>query len=262
MSTRRFFLAKPPSGGIANLQRNEAHHLVHVLRARIGDRIELIDGSGRTWSGEIARLSPETVDLNNVLMIEEQLTPSIPLVLLQALCRQDRLEWTLQKTTELGVTEIYLVESERSIVKFPQVRIEAKVARWNKIIIGAAKQSHRSTLPRLHPPLSCDCVCEQLEAELKILFTENERTRSLKGILRSRQWHSVAYCIGPEGGWAPNEEALFCRYQFQSTTLGTNILRTETAAIVALAVLKYELEDSLERKSTERPFSDRREGHS
>ncbi len=245
MTNRRLYLQSSPRGESAVLSGSEAHHLIRVLRARRGDRVELIDGSGRVWTGEVAGIGSESVDLSNVTLIVEESSSSTSLVLLQSLCKPDKLEWTLQKTTELGVTEIYLVEAERSVMRIPTARIEAKMDRWKKIIIGAAKQSHRGTLPLLHRPVNCPCACEQVIADLKIFFSENSGQRNLKTILRMKQWNSVAFCIGPEGGWTSDEESQFSRYQFRPVSLGTHILRTETAAIAALAVLKYELEDSL-----------------
>ena len=255
MTKRRFYLSDPPLGESAVLLGSEAHHLIHVLRARAGDCIELIDGSGRVWTGMICRIGLESVDLTHVTMIVKEASSSTPFILLQSLCKSDKLEWTFQKTTELGVTEIYLIEAARSVVRIPPARIEAKLDRWKKIIIGAAKQSRSGALPLLHPPMNCQSACDQVRAELKIHFSENEGRQNLKKILRMKQWNSVAFCIGPEGGWITDEEALFCRHQFQPVSLGAHILRTETAAIAALAVLKYELEDSRASASTERSCS-------
>ena len=245
MSIRRLYLQTPPRGISANLSGSEAHHLIHVLRARSGDRVELIDGSGRVWTGEVSEIGPESVGLNNVTLIVEKSPSSISLILLQSLCKPDKLEWTLQKTTELGVTEIYLLEAQRSVARIPLERIEAKMDRWKKIIIGAAKQSRRETIPLLHPPVNCRSASEQVNAQLRILFSENQGQRNLKRLMRMKQWNSVAFCIGPEGGWTADEECQFLHQQFQPISLGTHILRTETAAIAALAVLKYEMEDSL-----------------
>ncbi|HVN78152.1 MAG TPA: 16S rRNA (uracil(1498)-N(3))-methyltransferase [Terriglobia bacterium] len=245
MSNRRLYLQTPPCGESAVLSGSEAHHLIHVLRARSGDRVELIDGSGRVWTGEVAEIGPASVDLSKVTLIVEESPSSTSLILLQSLCRPDKLEWILQKTTELGITEIYLVETRRSVARIPLERIEAKMDRWKKIIIGAAKQSRRETLPLLHPPVNCRSASEQANADLKILFSENQGQRNLKSLMRMKQWNSVAFSIGPEGGWTADEESQFLDNQFQPVSLGTHILRTETAAIAALAVLKYELEDSL-----------------
>jgi 16S rRNA (uracil1498-N3)-methyltransferase len=154
------------------------------------------------------------------------------------------LEWVLQKVTELGVSEIYLLEAEYSVVKVPRERIEKRLQRWTKIVIGAVKQSRRSNTPVLHAPEQCQTVCTHLQADLKLLFSERESARHLKVILGEFHKPSVvALAVGPEGGWTSHEEAVFVQHQFHPASLGSSILRTETAAIAALAVLKYELED-------------------
>ena len=256
MSIRRLYLQTPPHGESALLSGSEAHHLIHVLRARSGDCIELIDGSGRVWTGVVSEIGTESVDLSRVTLIVEKRPYSTSLILLQSLCKADKLEWTLQKTTELGVTEIYLVEARRSVARIPLERIEAKMDRWKKIIIGAAKQSRREAIPLLHPPMNCRSACEQVNAELRILFSENQGQRNLKRLIQIKPWNSVAFCIGPEGGWTDDEESQFLHYQFQPISLGTHILRTETAAIAALAVLKYEMEDSLASTSNQHSCSE------
>jgi 16S rRNA (uracil1498-N3)-methyltransferase len=243
MSPRRFFLSTPPADSKAVLRGNEAHHLVHVLRAEPGSIVELIDGSGRVWRGTVREIVGDSVELERIEVVVQghSVTPQIGLI--QSLCRADRLEWILQKTTELGISEIYLLEAVRSVIKIPEERIEGKMHRWQKIILAAAKQCRRNTLPVLHPPAHADTICKAVTADLKLVLSESKPDSSLKRILRESALNSVVFSIGPEGGWTAQEKESFLRAGFRPASLGSNILRTETAAIVATALLKYELED-------------------
>ena len=204
--------------------------------------IELLDGSGKVWKGIIDSICPDSVSVAHLELIPPS-NSSKRMVLVQSLCKADKLEWILQKVTELGIAEIRLLEAKRSVVKLPQEKMKNKMERWRKIILGATKQSRRSTLPFLHPPALCEAICKSLETDLKLLLSESAEGTILKSFLRSSQWSSVAFCIGPEGGWTAQEEETFVHFGFTPVSLGCNILRTETAAIVATAILMYELEN-------------------
>ena len=226
------------------LRGTEAHHLRNVLRAEPGRIVELIDGSGRVWRAVVEQCVESRVDLFKVELVE---TPSAAarLGLIQSLCRADKLEWVLEKCTEIGIDDIYLLDASRSVVRIPRERLDAKMNRWQKIILAAAKQSRRSTLPVLHAPSSLPLLCRELPPGLKILLSENERGTSLKTVLHSATREQAAFfCIGPEGGWTEAEQDELARSGFQSASLGSQILRTETAALVVAAILKYEREES------------------
>jgi len=243
MSSRRFLLSEPPSEGRAALRGSEAHHLRNVLRAEPGRIVELIDGSGCVWRAVVDKCTDSGVDLCKVELLETP-TAAARLGLIQSLCKADKLEWILEKCTEIGIDDIYLLEAARSVVRIPRERLDSKMNRWEKIILAAAKQSRRSTLPVLHPPSSLSFLCRELPAGLKILLSENERCTGLKSILRSATWQQAVFCIGPEGGWTEAEHREFVDSGFQSASLGSQILRTETAALVVAALLKYEREES------------------
>jgi 16S rRNA (uracil1498-N3)-methyltransferase len=154
------------------------------------------------------------------------------------------LEWVLEKCTEIGIDDIYLLEASRSVVRIPRERLDAKMSRWQKIILAAAKQSRRSTLPELHPPSSLSFLCRELPLGLKILLSENERGTSLRSLLRAAPWQQAIFCIGLKVGWTEAEQQELVASGFQSASLGSQILRTETAALVVAAILKYEREES------------------
>ena len=243
MSSRRFLLSEPPSEGRAALRGSEAHHLRNVLRAEPGRVVELMDGFGRVWRAVVDECSEGRVDLSKVELLESNLAVA-RLGLIQSLCKGDKLEWILEKCTEIGIDDIYLLEAARSVVRIPRERLDSKMNRWQKIILAAAKQSRRSTLPVLHPPSSLSLLCRDLPPGLRILLSENERGTSLRSMLRTTTWQQAVFCIGPEGGWTEAEHQELVGLGFQPASLGSQILRTETAALVVAAILKYEREET------------------
>ena len=244
MHARRFFLPHPPERNEATLSGEEAHHLIHVLRAELGESIELINGSGSVWRGEIAEIRLDSVEIANLALLPQDHAPLPNIILIQSLCKTEKLEWIFQKTTELGVAEVFLLNASRSVLRIPRDKTPNKLERWSKIILAAAKQSRRSTVPRLHPPADCEEICHLLQADLKLILSEDEKKVSLKQRLAGARCRSVAFSIGPEGGWTPQEQEIFTLHHFESATLGSNILRAETAAIVVTGILRYELENS------------------
>jgi len=243
MSSRRFLLSETPSQGRATLHGSEAHHLRNVLRAAPGRVVELMDGSGRVWRAVVDQCSEGGVELCQAELLETPLAAA-RLGLIQSLCRADKLEWILEKCTEMGIDDIYLLEAARSVVRIPKERLDAKMERWQKIILAAVKQSRRSTLPVLHPPASLPLLCRHLPPGLKLLLSESERGTSLKRIVRSATWDHAIFCIGPEGGWTEEEHRELVESGFHPASLGPQILRTETAALVVAAILKYERSES------------------
>ena len=224
------------------MRGSEAHHLRDVLRAEPGRIVELIDGAGRVWRAVVDQCSAVEVDLRNVELLETA-TAAPRLGLIQSLCKADKLEWILEKCTEMGIDDIYLLEAARSVVRVPHERLEAKMERWQKIILAAVKQSRRSTVPVLHPPSPLRVLCRDLLPDLRLLLTEDQGAASLKSLLRTSPWSHAIFCIGPEGGWTQQEHQALVQSGFQPASLGSQILRTETAALVVTAILKYERDE-------------------
>jgi 16S rRNA (uracil1498-N3)-methyltransferase len=202
--------------------------------------VEVIDGSGQVWRGVVGNVSSREVELESLELLSSDDISSGQIVLIQSLCKADKLEWILQKSTELGISEIFLLEAERSVIKTPKERVATKLKRWQAIIQAAVKQSRRSTLPVLHPPQPLQPLCDNVEADLKLLLSESERRSTLKSVLRQFSWTSAVLCVGPEGGWTQQEQETLALFGFRPVSLGSNTLRTETAAIVATAILLYE----------------------
>lgn len=231
------------------LTGEEAHHCSHVLRHKAGDRIVLFDGRGNETMNEILSLKKNEVTLKQ-LNLNHTPRPDYRLTLVQAIPKAKQMDNILQKATELGVTDIIPVLSERTVIQLQEERANSKMMKWQQIIIEAAKQCGQNWLPTLHPLLTARSYFEtQHKAELSLIGSLQPNALSFKTIFsRYFQEHGnkakqIAMLIGPEGDFTPAEinqaRALGC----QPVTLGPIILRSETAAIYSLSILSYELQD-------------------
>jgi len=235
MHHRRFLLSSPPLANQATLSGDEAHHLIHVLRAEIGDSIELIDGSGSVWRGEVAELDSASVKIRNLVDLPQE-DSTIRRILVQSLCKADKLEWILQKTTELGVSEIRLLDADRSVLKIPNDKVQRRLERWNKIILGAAKQSRRAWIPEITPVASVGQVAELIGKAACAMVLEPGATASL-GRLSLPESGDLLVVVGPEGGITGEESTAFGAAGAMACRLGPTVLRTSTAGTVAAAIL-------------------------
>ena len=168
---------------------------------------------------------------------------SYRIVLVQSLLKGDKLEWVLQKATELNVDTIYLVATANNVVKYDRKKLEAKYSRWEKIMLEAAQQCGRTQLPTLVIDETLPSVLAIEKKALQLVAYENECGYSIKHALQNnKNSQDVLICICPEGGFQENEINDIIKSGGQSVTLGSTILRAETAAITALAMMQYELE--------------------
>ena len=234
----------PPTqfdGDIATITGDEHHHLRNVRRIRTGENIRLIDGKGTVSIAKV--LDTEIADATQAEVLScEFHAPRLPsLTLFQGVPKHDKMEFILQKTTELGVTQIIPMHSERSLQKPSQQRCE----RWQRVIVSATKQCKRAWLPELSSPQKFEACLAQVERfTLSLICCESVRERHIKTVLRHRlappEPESIAIFIGPEGGFSAEEVNAAIENGCMPVTLGENILRTETAAIAAVSVVAYE----------------------
>ena len=232
----RFYLADAlQPGQNISLPENVIRHL-HVLRVREGEEITLFNGNGHNYPTRLLSLakrqavaevlSEQTVDNESPLAIS----------LIQAVSSGERMDFTLQKSVEMGVTEIFPVTSARSIVKLSGERAEKRQERWQEIVIAACEQCGRNRIPTVHPLLPLSQRLQQLpQSDVRLLMGLHHPT-SLKAIQPAPQ--RITLMIGPEGGWSPEEEAAAFQTGFQSILLGKRVLRTETAALAAIAAMQ------------------------
>ena len=225
------------------LPAEAAHYIHNVLRMKIASPIVLFNGDGNDYSGILSvatkRAATVFVDSKIGLSVESPL----PIHLGQGISKGDRMDVALQKATELGVTEITPLITERCNVKITAERWEKKHQQWLKIIIGACEQSGRNTLPILHPPIELNKWLGQTTQAVRL--TLDPHAEQTMGQLPITQQHGVRLLIGPEGGFAETETYNAAQLGFQTVTFGPRVLRTETAALASIAVLQAQYGDLL-----------------
>ncbi|MDI6869947.1 MAG: 16S rRNA (uracil(1498)-N(3))-methyltransferase [Bacillota bacterium] len=242
----RFFCApEDRSGDWVTLPAAEARHALKVLRLGRGDRIAVLDGSGTEYEAVIEQAGmaaggEETLRARIVTARSRATEPSLDLILLQGLPKGDRMDLIVQKATELGVSRIIPVLTERSVARPAVGKGEAKAARWQRVAQEAAKQAGRAVVPRVEPPQSLGAALRSLPAGCALIVPwEGERRRTLAEAVRRLAGGPVAVLIGPEGGLSEAEQAQAAEAGGLAVTLGPRILRTETAGLVTLTCLLY-----------------------
>jgi 16S rRNA (uracil1498-N3)-methyltransferase len=233
---RRRFLADEVNGDTAVLKGQNAAHLARVLRARVGQELE-IAADGTVRLGKIVAVNDERVEF---ALGDEVSTPALrEIKLLVAIFKFDRMEWAIEKATELGATEIIPFVARRTdahLVKAAGKRVE----RWRRIAHEAAQQSRRVSPPVIHDPMKLkDTVA--VKADLRVVLAESEEEQMLKDVIESRTGVSaphkpIALAVGPEGGWTDEELQQFENAGWITASLGQTILRAETAIIAATAI--------------------------
>ena len=243
---RRFFVRPEDVGaGALRLRGDEADHLARVLRLGPGSQVRVFDGRGHEYVVLVERLEVDGVVCRILHHTAVQSSHTVSITLGQGLPKAEKFEWVIQKTTELGVAEIVPLITDRVVPRMALPRMPAKLARWEKLAREACKQSGRATVPRLWPPTSLDAFFTASQsADLKLVFWEGEDKRLLRTVLMtSEPVTSVAVLIGPEGGITSQEVARGEAYGFRAVGLGKHMLRTETAGVVAVALLQYQFGD-------------------
>jgi len=237
---RRFFV---PNSQIhrshAIISGEEFHHLFHVLRLRVGDQVSLRDENGQEYQGVIASLSTTSAEIT-ILDSTQSISTRIPLTLALGLLKGQKMDLVIEKVTELGVDRIVPFTSTFTISQLPTERLHERLSRWQRIAQSAAKQSG-SIIPQILVPMTLEQICAaQSPNTTTLLFYEREQHSTLKMFAREHQ-HLSALCVivGPEGGFASEEVEQAQRQGVYILGLGTQILRAETASMVAVALCRF-----------------------
>jgi len=247
--TRRRWIADEFSTNRAALTGTQAQHLARVLRARVGQEFDIV-ADARVRRGRIVSVSPERVEFE---LGEERPAPSLPeITLVLAIFKFDRMEWAIEKTTELGVARLVPLIAERAKVHLAKAAAK-RVERWRRIAREAAQQARRVAPPEIVAPARFQDVVE-LAADRRVVLSEAEDQISLKQAVAGCNG-SLALAVGPEGGWAADEESAFRERGWIAASLGPTILRVETAAIVAVSIALAELVQPSIRDSSSAPLS-------
>lgn len=246
--TRRRWIADTWDEATASLTGEQAAHLIRVLRAQAGMEFDIVAGD-RVWHAVIAGISGDSVRFNLIAEIEAD--PALPVTLLLSIFKFDRMEWAIEKATELGVNRIVPIIARRSEKHLAQTAA-SRTERWRRIARESAKQSRRSDVPVIEEAIALKKAAAREGDAVKLLLAEQERATTLRAALTAAlgdslkkngdEFPEIRLAIGPEGGWAAEEEAFFDDEGWKPVSLGPRILRAETAAVTAMAVTAAMLE--------------------
>ncbi len=239
----RFYCSPPISlSGSFDLPPDAAHHAARVLRLRVGDTVEIFDGLGNECSGRISDLTGRNVTVANLAATGMNRESPLHVVLAQALTSSEKMDWVIQKATELGVTEIQPIDTARSVARLSAERAAKRLEHWQQVAISACEQCGRNMLPKIHAPLDIMVWLQQTIA------TPNTQILAAKYILQPEGATSlhdqavpqgkVVLLVGAEGGFSEAESTAALQRGFTSVRLGARVMRTETAAIAGLTVLQ------------------------
>ncbi|MBA7471356.1 Ribosomal RNA small subunit methyltransferase E [subsurface metagenome] len=250
-----FVSSKDIKGNEVLITGNEAKHIITVLRKREGDKIDIFDGQGNEFRVRILEVDRSAglprVKAEIITQKRRETEPKLKITLFQSIPKGNRLDFVIQKSTEIGISEIVPITTERTIVRLDCKRIKQRVLRWQKIAREAAKQSRRSAIPKVCPVLDFSQALKEFSAKkpwMGIIAWEMEEKNHLRKVLRSNVGGGIsrlplAIFIGPEGGFTPEEVEEARRAGVVPVSLGSRILRSETAGLVVAIVALYESRD-------------------
>ena len=243
----RFFVEKKNinlENNTCTIEGEDVKHISKVLRCKIGEELEVCDSDNNEYICEITSIDKSTVELDILEKVDIKREADLKIKLYQGLPKGPKMEMILQKLTEVGVDEIILVQTKRSVVKVDDKKEDKKIERWERIIYEAAKQSKRGKIPKLRGVLSFkEALVDMQNNDFNIAPYENERTKSIKQAIKSLDISNIGIFVGPEGGFDESEIEAIENINGQSVSLGPRILRTETASVVASSIVLYELSD-------------------
>lgn len=222
---------------------SDAHHLMHVMRAKAGQEVTVVDDEGSVACMEMTAFREDAV----TLVLKERLAANtespLELVLAQCLLKADKMDYVVQKAVELGVTEIVPVKSHNCVVRYDAKKAAARQQRWQKIAEEAAKQCGRTALTEVAPITDLSSLLKENSGteDTEIVFCyENEDETTVKSCLQAAKGKRLILLIGPEGGFTLDEAQAVQEAGGKAVTLGPRILRAETAAVAAVTVAQYE----------------------
>ncbi|MGC7846207.1 16S rRNA (uracil(1498)-N(3))-methyltransferase [Desulforudis sp. 1088] len=248
MRVPRILIARNDWTGPAEaiLLGKDAAHLTRVLRLGPGAEVLVLDEDGRLFRSRIAGAAPGEVRLAILERVEGQGEPLLKITLVQGLAKGDKMDLVIQKATEVGISRIVPLASERAVVRLEAAKVEKRLERWRKIAVEAAEQCGRLRVPAVEQPLGLAASLKLAGPEDTVLFFwEEEKEQRLRDVLRQniRPAGQIFLFIGPEGGFSAEEARMAADAGAFCVTLGPRVLRTETAGLIAAALVLYELGD-------------------
>lgn len=223
-----------------DLESDAANHVGRVLRMQAGQQLKLFNGDGNDYLAVISEVTKKRVAVLVESLIAIDNESPIELHLAQGISRGDKMDFTLQKSVELGITEITPIFTERCGVKLTGERLKKKHQQWQKIVISACEQSGRAFIPKVNKPIKLNEFLQQKTDQLK-LNLHPRATTNIKTLPTPE--HGIRFIIGPEGGLDDNEIEQTLAAGYQEILLGPRVLRTETAALTLLSALQLQFGD-------------------
>lgn len=238
---RLYFPGEIAAHGTCTLPPPQSHHVVHVLRLNVGDGVTLFDGNGGEYAAVITGVTKRGVALNVGERNRIDRESPLDITLAQGISSGERMDYTVQKAVELGVARIQPLETGRSVVRLTRARAERRVAHWQAVAVAACEQCGRNRVPRVEPIAALGDWLARDERQpvagspLRLLLVPGNGA-SLRDLPRPAG--SIVVLAGPEGGFSPEETRDAERAGFLAVCLGPRVLRTETAAVAALAAMQ------------------------
>lgn len=238
---RAFIDAPLAPGTTVALPESAAAHLVRVLRLRVGDGCVLFNGDGHDYDARIASIDKRgaSAEITGARAVANE--SPLRIVLVQGIARGEKMDWILQKATELGVSAFVPVQSERSEVKLDGERAAKRLAHWRSVVVSACEQSWRARVPAVSAAQPMAAALDALPADGTRLLLDPEAETGMTAL--AKPGGKLVLAIGPEGGWSTRDRATLESAGFTGVRLGPRILRTETAGIAAVAALQARFGD-------------------
>lgn len=249
---QRYFISKEQvEGQTIKIIGEDVHHMTRVMRNKPGDQIICNTDDGKSALCKIEEIHETEVQASVEVWLDESAELPVEIAIAQGIPKGDKFEWILQKGTELGAAKFIPFAAERSVARWDDQKFHKKAKRFEKIIKEASEQSHRNRIPELSPVMKLKALLEESESYTVKLFAYEEEakdttvnTSAFASVLSNLSENDqILLVIGPEGGISAEEADLLKESGFQAIRLGKRILRTETAALYALAGISYHLEE-------------------
>ncbi|TWE06500.1 16S rRNA (uracil1498-N3)-methyltransferase [Neobacillus bataviensis] len=245
---QRYFVQQKANNDHFIIDEEDRHHIVKVMRMEINDQIICVDPEGKQAVCRLSEITNSSVVADVVQWIDESPELPISITIASGLPKGDKLEWIIQKGTELGAQQFLPFSAARSVVKWDEKKAVKKIDRWQKIAKEAAEQSHRTILPSIINPMSFkELLKKSNDFDYKLAAYEEESRQGETSVLSStlkkmKNGETLLFVFGPEGGLAEEEVQQLKDFGFGLCGLGPRILRTETAPLYSLAAISYHFE--------------------
>lgn len=241
----RFYVSEPRiENGMLRIEGDEVRHIRRVLRLKVGDEIVVFNGLTKEYEGKIVEEDPSSVMIMIQNILSSKKESLLEITLAQSLLKGEKMDYLIQKATELGVEEIIPFFSSRSVPLLEKPRRLRRHHRWEKIAIEASKQCGRGVISKIEPLQNYSEMLQNISPDFLRLILWEKKGARLKEVLEgSKEKTKIFFIVGPEGGLSQEEVGLAKQKGFIPVTLGKRILRSETASLCLLSILQYEWGD-------------------